>query len=98
MKRIVSAFAVLGLLFPYVACTPDDTGKSNDDNKEVVATAIKLNKNEIVLEKGENEILTVTYTPSNVTKKDLTWVSSDTDIATVTDGIVVAVSPGETEM
>lgn len=91
MKRIVSALAVLGLLF---ACN----GEKNPIQEEVLASAIKLNKNEIVLEKGANEILMVTYTPSNVTKKDLTWVSSDTGVATVTDGIVVGVGLGNTEI
>lgn len=93
----------MALLF---ACTPeennpggnDNNGKDNGGNKEVVATAIKLNKNELTLEKGANEILTVTFTPSNVTNKDLTWVSSNESIVKVTDGIVVAVDTGSTEV
>ena len=103
MKRIVSALTVLALLF---ACTPeennpggnDNNGKDNGGNKEVVATAIKLNKNDLILEKGGNETLTVTFTPSNVTNKNLTWVSSNKSIAEVTDGIVVGVEVGTTEI
>lgn len=89
MKEFLSLFAVFALLF---SCTPeennpggnDDNGKDNGGNKEVVATAIKLNKNELTLEKGGNETLTVTFTPSNTTNKALTWVSSNRSIAEVT--------------
>lgn len=103
MKRILSAIAALALLF---ACSPesinpegnDNTGNDNGGSKEVVATAIKLNKNEIKLEKGGNETLTVTFTPSNTTNKALTWVSSNKSIAEVTDGIVVGVDVGSTEI
>ena len=92
MRRIISVFAALTVLF--VACTPEN----KPADKEVVATAIKLNKNELTLYKGANETLTVTFTPENVTNKTLTWVSSDTKVVTVADGIVVAVDPGETEI
>lgn len=98
MKKILSSLAALALLF---ACQPENnpggTG-DNGGNKEVVATAIKLNTNDLTLEKGANEVLTVTYTPSNTTKKDLTWVSTNTGIATVADGIVVGVAVGSTEI
>lgn len=90
MKQSISALAVLALLLAATACRPED--------KEVVATAIKLSTNVLTLEKGANEVLSVTYTPSNTTRKDLTWVSSDTGIATVADGIVVGVAPGSTEI
>lgn len=78
------------------ACTPEEN--NSDDDKEVVATAIKLNKNELTLEKGANEILSVSFTPSNVTNQAVTWVSSNKDIAEVTDGNVIAVGAGNTEI
>ena len=90
MKKSLLALVALGML----ACTVEK--KPGQD--EVLATAIKLNKNEITLEIGADEALTVTYTPANVTKKDLVWSSSDTGIATVTDGVVVAVNAGNAEI
>ena len=84
MKRILFVFAVFVLLF--AACTPENV------------TAIKLKRKELTLNKGDNEILTVTYTPAKATGKTLTWVSSDTKVVTVADGIVVAVAPGKTEI
>ncbi len=90
MKKYLLALASLALLIAVPSC--------KKDNKDVVATAIKLSTNELTLEKGGNEILTVAYTPSNTTKKDITWVSSNTSIATVADGIVVGVAVGNTEI
>lgn len=99
MKKFLCLFAVLGLL---MACQGKENPSGGDDNsggnKEVVATAIKLNKNELTLEKGANETLTVAFTPSNVTNKVLTWASSNKSIADVTDGNVVAVDAGSTEI
>ena len=98
MKKHISIIAAIALLF---ACQPENNSGGTGDNggnKEVVATAIKLNTNDLTLEKGANEVLTVTYTPSNTTKKDLTWVSTNTGIATVADGIVVGVAVGSTEI
>jgi hypothetical protein len=90
MKQSISALAALALLLAAAACHPEE--------KDVVATAIKLSTNVLTLEKGANEVLSVTYTPSNTTRKELTWVSSDTGVATVADGIVVGVAPGSTEI
>lgn len=99
MKKYLSLLAVLSLLS---ACQGKENPSGGDDNgsgnKEVLATAISLSKNELTLEKGTNEVLTVSYTPSNTTNKTVTWVSSNTGIATVTDGIVVGVAPGSTEI
>ena len=97
MKKIVSSVAVFALLF---ACTQQENKPSDDDsgNKTVVASAIKLNKNELTIEKGSNEILTVTFTPENVADKSVTWASSDKSVVEVTDGIVVAVGVGNTEI
>ena len=92
MKKTSFAIAALMLVFG-IACTPED-----NTPKEVLATAIELSAHELTLEKGANAILTVTFTPSNATKRDIAWVSSNTGIATVNDGVVVGVASGETEI
>lgn len=48
----------------------------------------------MTLTKGDTAGLTATVSPSNATDKDVTWISSDTAIATVADGTVTAVAPG----
>ena len=90
MKNI--AYIAVAVLL--LACNPE----SNKSQQEVIATAIKLSANDLTIEKGGNHVLTVAFNPSNTTRKDITWVSSDTEIATVTDGIVVGVAPGSTEI
>lgn len=68
----------------------------------VAVSGIKLNKTKLLLtldEGGNKEELTVTYTPSNAnTGKTITWTSSNTAVATVTDGFVSAVGAGTADI
>lgn len=60
----------------------------------VASTAIKLNKTSFTMEEGYTYYLDAVMTPSNSTD-DITWVSGDTDIATVNNaGVVTAKSAG----
>lgn len=104
MKRVLSALAALALLF---ACSPennpDNGGNNNNDGGNtqptvVELTGIALTEHEITLEKGGNKVLEVQFTPENATNKLLTWVSSNPSIVTVTDGVVVGMAPGSTEI
>lgn len=102
MKNYLSLLAALALLF---SCTPEKTpGGDNNNNggnsqpTVVELTGIALTEHEITLEKGGNKVLEVKFTPSNASNKSVTWVSSNTSIATVTDGVVVGVAPGSTEI
>ncbi len=65
-----------------------------DKKVDVAATGVKLNKTSLSLEKGKNTTLTATVTPSNATNKTVTWTSSNTKVATVTNGKVVGVAEG----
>lgn len=58
------------------------------------ATGIILNKNEIVLEKGENISLMAIVSPEDATDSSVAWTSTNPDIATVENGIVTAVNGG----
>ena len=106
MKKCLFAVATLALLF---ACTPEKTpgGDNVNDNSNsgdssqpsvVELTGIALTEHEITIEKGGNTVLYVKFTPENATNKNVTWVSSNTSIATVVDGIVVGVAQGSTEI
>lgn len=59
-------------------------------------TAIALNKTEITLDLGEEETLSVSFTPENTTdSKEVLWESSDPDIAAVDEnGKVAPLSAG----
>lgn len=62
----------------------------------VYATDISLNKSSTSLTIGGEETLVVTYTPTNTNVKDIVWTSSDTSIATVSNGKITATGIGST--
>ena len=62
----------------------------------VELNSISITEQNIILNKGENETLTVTYNPENTTEdKTVTWESSNEDAVTVSeDGVITAVGAG----
>lgn len=56
------------------------------------AVTIKLDRSQASIEDGKTLALTATATPVDAT---VTWESSDTDVATVSNGTVTAVDPGK---
>ncbi len=68
---------------------PDDSGDTS-----VQVTGVKLNKTSTTLTVGATETLTATVLPSDATNKNVTWSSSDTSVATVSNGVVTAKAPG----
>lgn len=56
---------------------------------------ITLNKSNLNILVGTSETLTKTINPSNATNQDVTWTSSDTSIATVENGKVIAKKTGK---
>ena len=82
--RIISAavlFAAIGL----ISCNP---------NAYKAVTNITLNRDSLVLNAGEEYVLQATVTPDNATNKYVIWNSSNDAVATVTNGVVRAVSGG----
>lgn len=63
----------------------------------VIATAIALDKTEVVLRIGESDILTATVLPEDTTDKTIKWSSSNPEVAIVDqEGNISAISEGET--
>ena len=61
----------------------------------VEVTGVKLNKTSLSFTgTGSSQTLTATVSPSNATNKTLTWSSSNTSVATVSNGVVKAVGFG----
>ena len=61
----------------------------------VAVTGVRLNKTSLSFTgTGSSQTLTATVSPSNATNKTLTWSSSNTSVATVSNGVVKAVGFG----
>lgn len=61
---------------------------------DIHVTGVSLDKSTDSIEVGETTTLTETITPSNATDKAVTWSSSNTAVATVSNGVVTGVSQG----
>ena len=62
--------------------------------KTIAVTSITLNKTSISLEEGKNTTLIATISPSNATNKAVTWKTSNSKVATVSNGKITAVKAG----
>lgn len=80
----------------------DGSGAGNycviDVNEPVKVASIDLSESEKTLTVGETFELTATVLPDNAFNKGLIWSSDNEQIATVENGVVMAVSPGECDI
>jgi len=60
----------------------------------VPVTGVTLNHSALTLTAGNTTVLTAEVTPDNATNKNVTWSSGNTNVATVSDGVVTAHAPG----
>ena len=57
-------------------------------------SGIALDKTEATVVEGDTITLVATITPEDATDKTVEWSSSDSAVAVVDNGVVIAVSPG----
>ena len=62
---------------------------------EVLIDNITINKTNLIMPVSSKDELMVTITPDNATNKDIIWKSSDENIATVTNGKILAKKEGK---
>ncbi|UZW15011.1 Ig-like domain-containing protein [Clostridium pasteurianum] len=63
-------------------------------NPVVKVTSVKLNKTKNVLTIGKKDTLVSTVSPSNATNKGIIWSTSNSKVATVSNGVVTAIGKG----
>ena len=63
-------------------------------NAAIQPTGVSLNITTLSLKEGNSSTLAATVSPSNATNKNVTWKSSNTKVATVSNGKVTAVGAG----
>lgn len=85
MRRtvILAAFAAVALLS---ACERGNTS--------IPVSGVDLSEHSLVLTVGQEKTLTAIVRPSNATKTQLSWYSSSAGVASVTNGLVRAISEG----
>ena len=64
----------------------------------VFATGLALSESSLTLVKGKGASLTGTIAPTDATVKKLEWLSSDESVATVNNGKIKAVAPGQCDI
>ena len=102
IKKILNLAVISTALFLlFSACTPS-TGTSGEETKTdedttVNVVDITLDANNKTIGVNETFTLKATISPENATNKIVSWVSSDTNIATVDDkGTVTGIAEGST--
>lgn len=93
MKKMWKALAVLTAIAlfgsAFTACKSDDDG---DD--DVSVTRVSLDKTSAELEVGDTLKLTATIEPADATNQNVSWSSSNVEVATVENGTVTAKAVG----
>ena len=74
------------LLFIVMCCACSKEPESDLEPTLINVTAITLSQTSVTLSAGESVSLTATITPENATNKTITWSSSNTSVATVSNG------------
>jgi uncharacterized repeat protein (TIGR02543 family) len=109
-KTNVATVSNAGLVTAISAGTATITVTTTDGNKTatctvtvsataISVTSVSLNKTSATLTEGETEQLTPTINPSNATNQNVTWSSSKTNVATVSNaGLVTAISAGTAQI
>ena len=80
----------------------DGSGAGNycvvDVNETTKITSIMLSETEKILTVGDTFELVTTVLPENAYNKSLIWSSDNEEIATVSNGVITAMSPGECDI
>ena len=94
-----------GVVTAVKAGTATITVKTDDGNKtatckvtvvakEIPVTSVSLDQTAVELAEGGEVTLTATVKPDDATNKNVSWSSSNSSVASVTDGVVTAVKEG----
>ncbi|MDE6060577.1 MAG: Ig-like domain-containing protein [Clostridia bacterium] len=90
MKKQIIAVVTLVLII----CCAIGLAACDKDNDNIDITGIELDRDDVTLAVGEDITLVVTVTPSYATNLEMDWLSSNTSVATVDSGSVVAIAEG----
>jgi len=90
MKKKLTILTAVAMMIAVVSC------KEKDKNVPVID--VTLNEITATMTIGDTLTLTATVLPEKATNKAITWTSTDTAVATVTNGQVIAKGVGTTDI
>lgn len=93
MKKIF-AFALIAFALSAVSCKKEKQPDGPEGPEVVSVAEVKLDKTTLHLMEGETSQLTATVLPDNADNKKVTWSVDNTDVASVTDGLVMGLLEG----
>ena len=95
-KTLTLLTSAIFMLVTFVACNNNDEYTAETPGTpDVPLTNVTLNQATATLSIGGTVQLTATISPENATNRNVTWLSSNTSVATVNNsGVVTAVSAG----
>jgi len=73
----------------------DDSFVNLDEAPDIPIESIELSEDNLIVREGNTSTLSVTISPANASNKVLEWTTSDESIATVENGVVTGIAPGE---
>jgi hypothetical protein len=71
-----------------------DDGTTPSSGTPIAVTGVTLNRTSVTLTVGETETLTATVAPADAANKAVTWSTSNSAVATVSNRVITAVAPG----
>lgn len=86
------AFMAAALLF--TSCQNATASAGDSSPSSIGITSVQLDKTTATVVEGLTVTLTASVSPTNATNKTITWTSSDTDVATVDNGVVTGIAAG----
>lgn len=94
--KIIYAILIC-LCMTLTGCTKETESITvNKEPESITVNSVELSPNAMTITEGEEVTLTATVHPDNATNKNVAWSSSNTAVATVTDGKVTALKTGNT--
>ena len=101
LKKLIVVTIISILAFCIGACGDNSDDSNTNDNQTpsiISVESVELNINSVNLTIGGTKTLTATVMPSDASDKSVTWESSNTGVATVSNGIITAVALGESDI
>ena len=89
MKRLI-----LNLSIPLLLSLAFSCGDGNKTEPQKSVTSVTLNQSSLTLVVGESSTLSSTVSPADAPDKTVSWTSSNASVASVSNGVVKAVSEG----